>query len=912
MSKTFNRRPQLVTSPSSNDVKDYYFNHFNWRGMSTDKNFLAADQETFEYCSNVYCDEEGLLRSRPAIKRATGLVDCEKFWAFGDIIVYKIRENDTPKLLFPGDKKLSLISEDVNLVRKDNRIFIFSDAVSLSYYDLNTAALVSSNSSVYLPAAEIFTGNEWEKGEAKSFLSNAIRRQFTFYRGSSLPAGVINGADVKIDGKQYSWNAELMPEIFFTAKNSLPFLSADSNVRIAVSNALGHDMIAVINESDGRIYCNASGAWLELGQISVNESSLIKEFDFAQDGSLIYVVYDSDSDGNWYGGQVAVVDTLPTYNKYPVLKKLTLFGAQVMAADFITNTHYAFLYYRYYLVIYLDGDSFLYPYEDYYYHYKYIIPQVFDFRLVYSSDISAKAKAEFIAYRKIESWGELEEDADVAEQGYYHFSTYENALALHETRIWAPSSSTQLTSNDNVTFALIFPMTTGSARYLMRINNNWYSYAGQISQHLSEQFAIDVDGVSAIRTIGDQVLIGTTLLAIRTDGYDSRQIACDVSDFDTPSSGNNIYFVKGNTLYSNEIEGAKIAEFVQYSTDASSLVNETFVIALRAAKFAELDTFYVASGNTLYISEDRYDDNGNFQWYFPEYTRQVFAKPITKLIPISATEVAIFFADEVWYSSYKDSVYSYYKSKLPIGLSEMSDVVTSYDGANTIFATERGLSALSYQDFVASSEQTLTFLSDPIHRLFNEFATSPVKICRYQYWYICYNPDNQKAYMLDTRNGSWWPLEGPNGFDEIFVFNNRLCLFKAPKFYILDTSDDAYYDEVQSISEIDWNVKSQKLHLNAINFTKHIANFTLYSVLDTDKRVCFQMDVINYRKKMDHAQIQTIEYKVDAIRTFVKRVSYFAVNEFQYNLHQDDEQAIKVPLSLSGITIKYRICGEVR
>jgi hypothetical protein len=166
--------------------------------------------------------------------------------------------------------------------------------------------------------------------------------------------------------------------------------------------------------------------------------------------------------------------------------------------------------------------------------------------------------------------------------------------------------------------------------------------------------------------------------------------------------------------------------------------------------------------------------------------------------------------------------------------------------------------------------------------------------------------------MLDTRNGSWWPLEGPNGFDEIFVFNNKLCLFKAPKFYILDTSDNAYYDEVQSVSEIDWNVKSQKLHLNAINFTKHIANLTLYSVLDSNKRVCFQMDVINYRKKMDHAQIQTIEYKVDAIRTFVKRVSYFAVNEFQYNLHQDDEQAIRVPLSLSGITVKYRISGEVR
>jgi hypothetical protein len=84
------------------------------------------------------------------------------------------------------------------------------------------------------------------------------------------------------------------------------------------------------------------------------------------------------------------------------------------------------------------------------------------------------------------------------------------------------------------------------------------------------------------------------------------------------------------------------------------------------------------------------------------------------------------------------------------------------------------------------------------------------------------------------------------------------------------------------------------------------------SVLDSNNDMSFKMKVNNYRKKIDTTEVQTNEYKIDAIRTYVQRVSFPKVNEFQYELFADDEQLIRVPLSLSGLTIKYRIGSQVR
>ena len=103
--------------------------------------------------------------------------------------------------------------------------------------------------------------------------------------------------------------------------------------------------------------------------------------------------------------------------------------------------------------------------------------------------------------------------------------------------------------------------------------------------------------------------------------------------------------------------------------------------------------------------------------------------------------------------------YSYYKSRIPLGCNKGSDIITSYDNKYTMFVTKRGFVAMSYQDFIASEEQALTFLSDEIFDLFNEWNIGGIKLCQYNFWIILYRPGIAKAFIFDMRSNSWWPVE---------------------------------------------------------------------------------------------------------------------------------------------------------
>ena len=77
------------------------------------------------------------------------------------------------------------------------------------------------------------------------------------------------------------------------------------------------------------------------------------------------------------------------------------------------------------------------------------------------------------------------------------------------------------------------------------------------------------------------------------------------------------------------------------------------------------------------------------------------------------------------------------------------------------------------------------------------------------------------------------------------------------------------------------------------------------------------MQVNNYRKKVNgnigsEQSYNSVNYNVETVRTFVQRLNYPKVNEFEYMLSYDNQTAINIPLSLSGITIKYKIGGQVR
>lgn len=400
------------------------------------------------------------------------------------------------------------------------------------------------------------------------------------------------------------------------------------------------------------------------------------------------------------------------------------------------------------------------------------------------------------------------------------------------------------------------------------------------------------------------------------------------------------YFYGGNTfdgMYIANTNALYISNTNQVIELTETTVGETNFILPEV--YALLENYYVGIGNKLYISKS-VTDNGKFKWYFPEISVQPFDNSITNLQPISNSEVAIFFENEIWHSTFdaettiggKQGVYRYYKSKLQAGCKKGSDVLVTYDGKYTIFASNRGLVAMSYQDFIASTEQSLTYLSDNIYDKFVNYITeqnssNQIKLYKFGYWIIIYKRDSKDGFVFDTRNNSWWPLSSFDKPTKFVTIDNKIEMLSVGNMYDLNKSDADYYDyDGEFVNKVSWLVKSQKLHLSALNNYKHIINMTFVSVHDSNilqnseyniDGLDFKLQVNCYRKKVDGNinsldDYVTVNYRVDTIRTYVQRLNYSKINEFQYQLSSDEENAMDIPLSLNSITIKYKVGGQVR
>ena len=392
--------------------------------------------------------------------------------------------------------------------------------------------------------------------------------------------------------------------------------------------------------------------------------------------------------------------------------------------------------------------------------------------------------------------------------------------------------------------------------------------------------------------------------------------------------------------YGNNADGMYIAnENTLFSNTAANIITLDVLDKKELAYFVpnlytHLTNYYFAKDKTLYISSPKYNKDGQLLWYFPEINEEDFNYNITNLHPISSTEVAIFLPNEIYYTTYDDNIsaYRYYKSKIQVGCKEGSDIITTFDGKYIIFPSERGLVAMSYQQFVATTEQSLDYLSDNIYSTFYNYLTennskNEIKLYKHSYWIFVYKQDSKKGFLLDMRNLSWWPIEGMYNTSKFVEINNKTVLLSNNKLFSLNTSDVYYFDNDGKLkARIKWFVKSQKLHLNALNYYKHIVNITFASVHDVEalkqsqhniQNTNLKLQVNNYRKKIDgnidsKDDWSVVHYNIDIIRTYVQRLNYAKVNEFQYLLSNDSQTALNVPLSLSNITIKYKIGGQIR
>ena len=967
--RTINNKPTTVNTPSGSDIKNYFFNHANWKGISDDKNHLTVDQETFESAKNIYVDEEGVLSSRPSIKLLTsfGLSNILRSWSFVDVTVYLTTANDKYYLNFVKDKTIlrtEECSENVFLVLSNKKIFVFEET-AFSYYDVVNNDYSSAEEFIYVPIVNTITeGVEGEAESSNEFTSSYIKR-YIFTNVNSIQNIELIGKDVTIRVGDKAWKttfAEATSNVIVSPKFKLndnnycgdtlygpfadpktPLISISDRDTMLLSSldiTLGTIENNYIPTLNWHIYYSVDGITfseiqttdgiLTTPQISKDgRYAIIFKKDgpyalslLAESGSEegeLYYKYDSwtpiftKKETNAYDLNVPLdMSTVSTYDRESFFNQNT-----VIAGYFLSDTTYVFVYGydvsfppfvhskhkrhishdNLQLVLYVDGEEKVFDSLTYPSNYSDVGPDTPLVKMIQYAD-DTLVGVEHLRYKYN------------SENTLAKFYNVFSLLDGHATVYYVNTPYNWYRASINSDYDLI-------SKYDIRI----IDYVGSVTSDIAlfrTKFGSLIDD-TIVQSWGiDDIGPGQVFLRNTTNKNDISFMAIteqstrlytnngsEYIEFDDKykpiwSTPQYNYLAIDDTVYSNNHTGETVYIDTLVKGETKYFVPESA---------CELNEYFVSNDNELRISSHKEDDEHDILWYFPKIATQKFNSVISNLHPISKTQVGIFFEDEIWYVENTQYGYNYYRSKLQVGCKNGNDVVTSFDGKNIIFSSTRGLVAMSYEDFVSSTEQTLTYLSDTIFGLYDKFNKEPVKLFQYKFWIICYHTTNGDAYVFDMRNNSWWYISYTDGVQNIVIVNDKPELLSNGNLYYLDTSGINYKDDT---GNIDWYFTSQKLHLNALNYYKKILNITINSLQKDDNSSRVKLSVTNYRHKVFDVKGEVIDYIVDVIRTYVKRVNYSKVIEFQYTISNDKTDAEQQPLYISNLSIKYKISNEVR
>ena len=391
-------------------------------------------------------------------------------------------------------------------------------------------------------------------------------------------------------------------------------------------------------------------------------------------------------------------------------------------------------------------------------------------------------------------------------------------------------------------------------------------------------------------------------------------------------------------IYNSETDLDEIYTNFGISRIQISLVLEGQLTIPKITNQAQLDKYYFSSKNKLYVNGTGANLRpGEFKWYFPESNVQPFDYEITGLHPISTDTIAIFFEHGIWYTTWTDNQPFYFKSRIPLGCKQNSDIITTYDGRYTIFSTERGLVSMAYQDFISSTEQALTFLSDDIFDRYMSWSNNEaVKLLAYKFWLLVYKSDSKEAFVFDLRNNSWWPVSVsfaavPNN-NQFFIWYSQLILVYNQYLYVFDTKATDYYDiENYSsdigknvVKQINWYIMSQKIHFaqyyyrgerllnhDTLQYFKKVQGMRFDALAESNDENIFNIDCITYNNTLKLQASKTIKYEIDFVGSIVKKMNYPKLQEFQFILSSINTD-IRKPLLLTNIAIKYSITGQVK
>ena len=917
MGRTIHRTPLTVsTNPG---IKYEFFNHANWNGLCDDKNYLNVNQETFEDCNNVYIDENNLLKSRPSLKIQPELNtgdNINNVWKFDNITCWIdfLIQDDAHLYISNGisTKSHYLSSQKIFIFKYGDRIFVFTD-VDTFYID-NYLNLVPADEFIYLPVRYTHVNGVRSERivETDNLLTSGYRERFVYNNINRISNPIYRNKEVtvEVDGDKNTYtftdgseNVIFFKQFSISNENYLLDISDVGNMILStystVTDAgIKYKVYNIKHSVDGKTFTDLTSTVGKTYGIPM----------ISRDGTFVVVF---KSDGPYALSLLADTETgsyrfpdwtnLFTYNGIinsddEYLAGKTLYFhldnsvGDKISGQFLNFNTFGFAYgntNQHRLQFVLVNDSIV-EVDDYdSIIYKYVVTNTVPRIKVVKTDkthllvIETGANYEYNSYERIYN---LTKDS-----GINFVDIYLNDYAYEEPDCYDVKLIT-----DDVLQVIV--------------NNSVYTINKNV---LSDNIKnINASNATYYRFINANDIV-TDREYILGPNYNTR-VNIPITASSLYVANNDIWIVDyDRDVYSNVIGNNTVIVDVNNYGKINHVVFDDEV---------QLDRKYCSKDDTLYISSITADDTDKYKYlYFPKINNQKFDKKITNLHPVSESQVAIFFDDQVWYSQITEQGYAYYKSKLQVGLENGADVITSPDGKNIIFPTERGLVYLGYQELVQSTEQTLTFLSDTIQTHWKNFVTKPVKLLLHKYWLYCYNENEKVLYVFDIRNNSWWKWTIPDGVIKIkhivipiFIVNKS-----GGTVMKLDDGFENYFDYDNNL--IDWHFTSQKLHLGTLNYYKNVNSIIINNVEyeDVKRDVSYNLDIKNYRitSSYRYEEPKNFTYKVDMLRTFVKRCNSRKVNEFQYTLSSDtgdNGDMIQLPLSIHSIIIKYTVSGQVR
>lgn len=330
---------------------------------------------------------------------------------------------------------------------------------------------------------------------------------------------------------------------------------------------------------------------------------------------------------------------------------------------------------------------------------------------------------------------------------------------------------------------------------------------------------------------------------------------------------------------------------------------------------APLNEDYYVFNNNIEVTEKKYDlisqSEGNdvFLLYFPISNEQFFVEKITALHPISDSVLGIFTEESIWYMSSviennKTLYYKPTKTKIPVGLKENNVVITMLNGQAILFPTPRGITMMSPQDFVATTDMHLQYISDNIQTTYEDFYEDTfdafadclkksnagrndlyiktvypqIKIINYKYWIIFYKRLSIEMLWYDTRNNSWWkmyskyPINNIIGKDRLEIYckmtaipkgaggpygemidkQGTLLPFENIKFLYCDKELDSL-DYNDTILEYKNGVNNSIMFVNYNS--KHINNNYIFEVPEKEIEWYFTSQKLNFNQPVNYKKI---------------------------------------------------------